>query len=121
MHATTSTFADVFMQEIEDLLCKLLLQFMKSDYVCKLSIISDVFLDNEAQYQPLDEVFVGYSIFSILKMLWKTPFFTTDLRKFQNTIRSWWYTCSKEAIKQLPLQSQFLARSKCVQDKYSLF
>ena len=51
----------VFMQEIQDLVQKRLLQFMKSDYVCKLAIISEASLDNEAQYLPLDEVFIGHS------------------------------------------------------------
>ena len=51
----------VFMQEIERLVHKLLLRFMKSDYVCNLSTISEAYLDDEAQYLPLDDVFVGHS------------------------------------------------------------
>ena len=98
----------VFMQEIEGLVCKLLLRFMKSDYVCKLStIIGEACLDDEAQYLPLDEVFVGHSTSQYLEEALEDSLSTTDLRNFQKTIRSWWYTCSKEAIKRLPLQNHF--------------
>ena len=105
----------VFMQEIQGLVQKLLLRFMKSDYVCKLATISEASLDDEAQYPPLDEVFVGHSTSQYLDEALEDSLSTSEVRKFQKTIRSWWYTCSKEAIKRLPLQNLFLARLKWLQ------
>ena len=64
----------VFMQEIVGLVRKLLLRFMKSDYVCKLSTINEASLD-EAQYLPLDEVFVGHSTSQYLEEAMEDSFY----------------------------------------------
>ena len=59
---------------IEGLVRKLLLRFMKSDYVCKLSTIDEVCLDDEAQY--LMRFMLAIILLSILK-LWKTLYHCT--------------------------------------------
>ena len=42
---------------------------------------------------------------------------------FRDKIRTWWYTCSKEAIKRLPIQNRFLSNLQWLQpglQQYSL-
>ena len=102
----------VFMEEIEGLVRKLLLRFMKSEYVCELSNVGEASLDDEDKYLPLNEVFVGHSTTQYLEEALEDSLSTTDERTFQKTARSWWYTCSMEAIKRLPLQTKFLANLK---------
>ena len=65
----------IFMQEIEGFVHKFLLRFMKSDYVCKLSTICEASLDNEAQYLPLDEVFVGHTTSQYLEEAMEDSFY----------------------------------------------
>ena len=75
--------------------------------MCELSNVGEASLDDEDKY-----LLVGHSTTQYLEEALEDSPSTTDERTFKKTARSWWYTCSMEAIKRLPLQNKFLANLK---------
>ena len=72
---------------------------MNSEYVAA-EHVSQVCIDNSEEYFPLHEVFVGHIILSYLK---EENGLSSDVRKFRETIQTWWIAAAKRAVKQLPM------------------
>ena len=92
----------VFTDEVEGLVRKLLLRFMDARYVGALPSLSEVCIDDETKYLSLGEVFVGHSTSVYLEEALVNSISTSELKHFKETIRTWWYTSAKEALKRFP-------------------
>lgn len=80
-------------------------------------------IDDEEKYLPLNEVFVGHSTSRYLEQALEDSISSAELRSFKKTVRDWWYTSAKEALKRLPLQDKFLMSLKWLQpgqNRYTL-
>ena len=105
----------IFIEEIESLVRKLLLRFMDAGYVSTLFTLSEVCVDDNDNYLPLGEVFVGHSASVYLEEALEDWISSSEVKSFKETVRTWWYTASKEALKRLPLQDEFLLSLKWLQ------
>ena len=105
----------IFIDEVEGLVCKLLLRFMDARYVGALPSLSEVCIDDKTKYLSLGEVFVGHSTSVYLEEALVNSISTSELKHFKETICTWWYTSAKEALKRFPLQDKFLLSLKWLQ------
>ena len=107
-------------QELNGFVQKLLLRFMKPDYVLSFSNALEVDIDSE-RFLPLDEVYLGDATLQYLESTDETS--ASDLRKFRDTCLRWWSTAAKEALKRLPMEHSLLSNIQWLQpslQQYSL-
>ena len=100
-----SPLVHILQQQLDGLVPKLLLRFMKQDHVCASLSVVQVDISNE-YYLPLDEVFVGDATLQYLESVDEIT--TADLKKFRETCLSWWCTAAKEALKRLAIEHSLL-------------
>ena len=115
-----SPLLHVLQQELNGFVRKLLLRFMKPDYVLSFSSALEVDINNE-HFLPLDEVFLGDATLQYLESTDEIS--ASDLRKFRETCLCWWSTAAKEALKRLPMQHSLLSNIQWLQpslQQYSL-
>ena len=107
-----SPILHVLYQELDGLIRKFLLRFMKSEYVCAAEHVLQVF-DNSEEYLPLHNVFVGHNTLSYLEE--EVGLSSEDVRKFRKTIQAWWIAAAKGAVIRLPMSHKLLSKLKWLQ------
>ena len=115
-----SPLLHVLQQELNGFVQKILLRFMKPDYVLSFSSALEVDINNE-HFLPLDEVFLGDATLQYLESTDEIS--ASDLRKFREACLCWWSTAAKEALKRLPMQHSLLSNIQWLQpslQQYSL-
>ena len=100
-------------QELEGLVKKLLLCFMNAEYVCAISDVSEVNLDDAEYYLPIEEVYIGQSMMLYLED--NDDITSACLRAFRQTIQAWWVAAFKGAVKRLLLNNKLLTNLKWLQ------
>lgn len=115
-----SPVVHVLQQELNGFIQKILLRFMKPDYVLSFSSALEVDIVND-YFLPLDEVFLGDATLQYIESTDEIT--TSELRKFQETCLCWWTTAAKEALRRLPIDHPLLSNIKWLQpclQQYSL-
>ena len=110
----------VLQQEMNSFIQKILLCFMKPDYILSFSSTLEVDIVNN-YFLWLDEVFVGDATLQCIQNT--DEICISELRKFQETCLCWWSTATKEALKRLPIHHPLLSKMKWLQpclQQYSL-
>ena len=92
-------------QEVQSFVRKLLLRFMQPSVV-QSGCIRRIDIDDGSCYISLDEVFVGERARRCLTE--ESELATSDIRRFQETCRSFWVAAAKYAVKKLPVDSEIL-------------
>ena len=101
-----SPLLHVLHDELDGLVRRLLLRFMKSEHVLTAGSITDVDIKEE-YYLPLEDVFVGHNTQQYLESV-LDDVSSHELNVFRKTCLAWWYTAAKEALKRLPLEHSLL-------------
>ena len=109
----------VLNQELDGLLKKVLLRFMKAEYVCSISNASEVNLDNQEHYLPLEEVYTGQS--ARLYFEENDEISTAARQEFRKNIQAWWIAVFKGAVKRLPLNHKLLSNVQWLQPGLQLY
>ena len=115
-----SPLLHVLQQELNGFVRKLLLRFMKHDYVLPFSSALEVDINNE-HFLPLDEDFLWDATLQHLESTDEMS--ASDLRKFREPCLCLWSTAAKEALKRLPMQHSLLSNIQWLQpslQQYSL-
>ena len=95
---------------------------MNAEYVCAISDVSEVNLDDAEYYLPLEEVHIGQSMMLYLED--NDDITSACLRAFRQTIQAWWVAAFKGAVKRLLLNNKLLTNLKWLQpglQQYSNF
>ena len=74
-------------QELDGLIRKLMLRFIKAKAVSDSSDVTQIDLDDVNNYLPLEEVFIGHQTSKYLED--NDSLLTADVRKFREVCSSW--------------------------------
>ena len=91
----------VLQQELKGMVRKLMLRFMQITHVSECEDITEVSIDDNQYYLPLEEVYVGDITSMYLHQ--EDAISAPMLKKFRETVLAWWHKAVKECIKRLPL------------------
>ncbi len=103
-------------QQLDGLLKKVSLHFLKAEYVCSISDASEVNLDNHEHYLPLD---MGQSAKLYLEE--NDNISTANRLEFRINIQAWWISVYKGAVKRLPLNHKLLSNVQWLQPGLQLY
>ena len=108
-----SPLLHILNEELDGLVRRLLLRFMKSEHVLTAGSIAEVDIKEE-YYLPLEDVFVGHTTQLYLESV-LDDVSSHEISIFRKTCLAWWCTAAKEALKRLPLEHSLLRNIKWLQ------